>query len=81
MLEPTCFDKAFIIETPWSNVKAFQIQIKENGNWKNIVKVCGAEIDSGMHISFQPVTSRFVRLNIIESDGPPSIYEFQLFKK
>lgn len=39
----------------------------------------GKGIGQDLEVKFEPVTARFVRLNITEGQGGPTIFEFQLF--
>ncbi|MHC4124317.1 MAG: alpha-L-fucosidase [Planctomycetota bacterium] len=87
------FDKAFLRESwqrvsgwnvpprkppkNWNNVKKFQIQAKQNQEWKIVAQ--GDTIGEGIEIKFAPVTARYVRLNILDAEGGPTISEFQLF--
>ena len=61
----------------WKNVKKFEIQVKQNQEWK--VAAQGDSIGEGIEIKFSPVMGRYVRLNILDSEGGPTISEFQLF--
>ena len=79
--KPQTFNRALIDEcVEWGvRVKAFELQSKdEDGDeWKTFYS--GKAIGSKLEVSFEPVTGRFVRLNITEGQGGPTIFEFQLF--
>ena len=56
---------------------AFELQTKDGPEWKTFYR--GKAIGRNREVKFDPVTARFVRLNITEGQGGPTIYEFQLF--
>ncbi|MBM4094404.1 MAG: hypothetical protein FJ276_34100 [Planctomycetes bacterium] len=77
--KPETFDRAMIDEcVEWGvRVKAFELQAKDGDAWKTFHS--GKAIGKQLNVKFDPVTARFVRLNITEGQGGPTIYEFQLF--
>jgi hypothetical protein len=58
-------------------VKAFELECKDGDEWKAFYT--GKSIGKQLEVKFEPVTARFVRLNITEGQGGPTIFEFQLF--
>ncbi len=77
--KPQTFDRAAIQECVefGVRVKAFELQFKEGEQWKTFHS--GKAIGDTLEVKFEPVTARFVRLNITEGQGGPTIGEFQLF--
>ncbi len=77
--KPETFDRALIAEcVDWGvRVKAFELECKDGDEWK--VFYTGKSIGKQLEVKFEPVTARFVRLNITEGQGGPTIFEFQLF--
>ncbi len=77
--KPETFDRALIDEcVDWGvRVKAFELECKDGDEWK--VFYTGKSIGKQLEVKFEPVTARFVRLNITEGQGGPTIFEFQLF--
>ena len=77
--KPETFDRAMIDEcVEWGvRVKAFELQFKDGDQWTSFHN--GKAIGKQLEVKFPPVTARFVRLNITEGQGGPTIFEFQLF--
>jgi len=77
--KPETFDRALIDEcVDWGvRVKAFELECKVGDEWKAFYT--GKRIGKQLEVRFEPVTARFVRLNITEGQGGPTISEFQLF--
>lgn len=75
--KPVTFNHAVIAEWEWNRVRKFEVQIREGDSWKTIA--AGASIDGRKQLDFSPIAARFVRLNILEAVGVPTIWEFQLF--
>ena len=73
---PTTFRGAFLSEDR-DRVRQFELQYQEGGAWRSCAG--GTTIGGRLALSFEPVTARFVRLNILKATGGPSIVEFQLF--
>jgi alpha-L-fucosidase len=59
----------------------FQLQYREspNANWK--IAYEGATAGTDFTARFSPVRARYVRLNILDSTRPPTIWELQVFAK
>ena len=70
------FDRAFISEA-YDRTQAFELQCKDGQDWKRFYR--GGRIGKSLTLKFDPVTARFVRLNILEATDGPTIWEFQLF--
>ena len=77
--KPETFDRAMIDECVefGVRVKAFELQFKDGEEWKTFYS--GKGIGEQLEVKFEPVTARFVRLNITDGQGGPTIFEFQLF--
>jgi alpha-L-fucosidase len=60
-------------------VRNFEFQYRDGGEWKTIF--AGAEIGADFSRSFEPMTAREVRLNILDASEGPTIYEIQLNQK
>lgn len=61
------------------HVRRFQLQARVNGQWETIS--FGGFIGRGRELSFEPVSTRFVRLTICEASGAPAISEIRLFER
>jgi alpha-L-fucosidase len=75
--QPTTFNHAVILEGEWNRVRQFEVQIRDGDAWKTIAS--GTTLGVRKQLDFKPVVARFVRLNILEAAGVPTIWEFQLF--
>jgi len=69
------FDRVKIAEA-YDRVQKFELQYKNNSQWKTFAR--GTTIGATYSKTFEPVTARQVRLNILESTDGPTIWEFQL---
>jgi alpha-L-fucosidase len=69
--------RAVIDESGWDRVKKFELQCKDGENWKNFY--AGSTIGKSKEVTFEAVSGRYFRLNILESSDIPTIWEFQLF--
>jgi len=76
MESPTTFDRVRISEEQ-DRVQEFELQYKDSGQWKTFAQ--GTKIGPDYSDRFEPVTTRYVRLNILRAADGPSIREFQLF--
>jgi alpha-L-fucosidase len=54
-------------------VRRFEIQCKDEGEWKSVIQ--GDVIGADYHADFPPVSARFFRLNILDATDGPTIYE------
>ena len=76
-------DSVEIIDA-WGRFTSFEIQyFDENGAWQTcaskIVENPGTGVDVTHQVSFDPVTTTGIRLNIPDAPGWPSIYELKMF--
>ncbi len=68
--------RAFISEE-YDRVRGFELLYKKGQDWKRFAS--GGKIGKNLTVKFDPVTARFVRLNILRATEGPTIWEFQLF--
>lgn len=78
--EPKAFKSAMISEA-FGRVREFEIQVRngEDEAWRTITR--GKKIGASRLLSFEPVTARFVRLNILKATDGPTIWEFHLYRE
>jgi alpha-L-fucosidase len=62
-------------------VRAFAIEYRGSPDEPWEQACTGGSIGHALSLEFQPVTARYVRLNVTETIAEPTIYEFQLFEK
>jgi alpha-L-fucosidase len=74
--QPTTFNRARITEE-LDRVQEFELQYKAGNEWTTFAQ--GTSIGSAYSSVFEPVTARYVRLNILKATEGPTIWEFQLF--
>jgi len=73
--EATTFKQVKIAEA-YDRVREFELQYKNSTRWKTFAR--GTKIGADYSKTFEPVTARQVRLNILNSTDGPTIWEFQL---
>ncbi|MGB2862764.1 MAG: alpha-L-fucosidase, partial [Sedimentisphaerales bacterium] len=71
----TTFNQVKIVEA-YDRVQEFELQYKNSTQWKTFGR--GTKIGADYSKTFEPVTVRQVRLNILDSADGPTIWEFQL---
>jgi alpha-L-fucosidase len=76
MGKPVKFSRVWISEA-YDRVRKFEIQYKDDGQWKTITD--GTTIGPDYVKEFEPVAAGQVRLNILNATEGPTIWEFQLF--
>ena len=64
------------ISEAYDRVRRFELQTKDGDAWRTFLQ--GNRIGGEYSEEFDPVTARFVRLNILEASDGPTIWEFQL---
>ena len=69
------FNQVKIAEA-YDRVREFELQYKNTTQWKTFAR--GKKIGADYSKTFEPVTARQVRLNILNSADGPTIWEFQL---
>ena len=73
----TLIGRAVIKELGYHRTQQFTIQCKDGDGWRELVR--GTTIAGEKEVTFQPVTARFVRLNILKAKEVPTIEEFDLY--
>jgi alpha-L-fucosidase len=73
--KPVTFGRV-VINEEFDRVRRFELQYKDGGTWKTFLQ--GARIGEEYSQDFRPVTTQYVRLNILEATDGPTIWEFQL---
>ena len=69
------FDRILILEAPWNRVQRFQLQVHRGDGWETFHEGTAlGEFD----LRFEPGTARRVRLNVLEANEVPTIWEVQL---
>ena len=71
------FNRAMISEG-WDRTRRFELQTKFGQDWSTFFE--GTTIGEKLNISFEVVTARRIRLNILDATDGPTIREFQLFE-
>jgi len=74
---PTTFSEAGIGEA-LDRIRKFELQKKENGEWVSFYQ--GTTIGTSAWLSFEPVTTQYVRLFVTEAVEGPTICEFNLYE-
>ena len=74
--KPAAIGRVLIDEAYEGRVRKFELQAKEGDVWKTVLS--GTAVGRNFSGAFPPVTTRQVRLNIIEATEGPTIWEFQL---
>ncbi|MGO9113254.1 MAG: discoidin domain-containing protein [Thermoguttaceae bacterium] len=69
--------RAVIKELGFHRTQQFAIQCKDGDRWKDLAR--GTTIAGEKEITFQPVTARCVRLNILKAKEVPTIEEFAVY--
>jgi alpha-L-fucosidase len=76
---PTQIDSVRISEAIAPRVQKFEFQYRYGGDWKTIF--AGTQIGASFSQSFEPLTAREVRLNILDASEGPTIYEIEMNPK
>jgi hypothetical protein len=75
LAEPKTFSHVRISEA-YDRIQKFEIQVQHDGQWRTIH--AGTTVGENFSATFDPVTARHVRLNILEATNVPTIWEVQL---
>jgi hypothetical protein len=75
--KPVVVSKAILYESG-NNVKSYELQVKSGDSWKTIYK--GTTIGRRSEVTFMPVESQTVRLQVNSFTGTLQIYEVMLLK-
>jgi len=74
--KPMTFNRVKISED-YDRVREFELQCRDGSRWKTFAR--GTKLGFDYSKQFEPVTARYVRLNILDATDGPTIWEFQLF--
>ncbi|MBC8468150.1 MAG: alpha-L-fucosidase [Planctomycetes bacterium] len=74
--KPATFNRVKIDEE-YDRVQEFELQYRDGSRWKTFAR--GTKLGHDYSKQFEPVTARYVRLNILKATDGPTICEFQLF--
>ena len=69
---------AIEIDEAWGRIRRYRLERRAGNRWVTIHE--GKALGDGAVVVFRPVTTRQIRLNILESDGPPRINEIRLLR-
>jgi hypothetical protein len=75
---PTAFGRVAINELA-DRIRKFTLDYRDTTNTPWHTAFAGTQVGVAFQQDFTPVTARFVRLNITEVSGPPTIWEFKLY--
>jgi len=75
--QETPIGRAVVMEIGFPRTQAFAIEYKAGDGWRPLHQ--DAKIGGRRVLDFAPVTARFVRLNITQASGVPTIEEFRVF--
>ncbi|NIP25398.1 MAG: hypothetical protein GWN67_07675 [Phycisphaerae bacterium] len=76
LTKPKTFSRVWISEA-YDRIQKFELQEQKNGKWRTFYT--GTTIGQDFNAEFEPVTTRYVRLNILAATDVPTIWEVQLF--
>jgi len=74
--KPTTFNRVKINEE-YDRVLEFDLQYRQGNRWTTFAR--GTRLGQDYSKQFEPVTARYVRLNILKATDGPTIWEFQIF--
>lgn len=74
--EVKTFDRILVLEAPWNRVQKFQLQYLDGETWRTFHE--GTALGD-FSLKFPPVTARHFRLNILEANEVPTIWEVHLY--
>jgi alpha-L-fucosidase len=77
---PTRFSRATIIQAfpELKRIRKFAIEYFRDGQWETCYR--GEDPGEKLSVEFQPITAERVRLNLLDANGGPTIWEFRLFR-
>jgi alpha-L-fucosidase len=78
LTKPKTFCRVWISEA-YDRIQKFELQEQKNGKWRTFYT--GTAVGQDFNAEFEPVTARYVRLNILAATDVPTIWEVQLFAK
>ncbi|HQK94601.1 MAG TPA: alpha-L-fucosidase [Armatimonadota bacterium] len=74
--EPKTVDHMLVLEAPWNRVQKYQLQVLEGDTWRTVHE--GTTLGDAT-LRFAPVTAQRFRLNILEANEVPTIWEVYLY--
>jgi len=77
--QPTRIGAVRINEALAPRVQKFEFQYRDDGDWRTLF--AGSELGANFKRSFDPVTARAVRLNILDATEGPTIWEIKVSEK
>ena len=77
--KPITIQRARIEEAYPGRVKRFEFQRREGAEWKTLFT--GTTLGQWFQQKFDPVTTREIRLNILEASEGPTIADIEVFEK
>ena len=69
--------RVVVSEIEWPETREFVIEIKQGDAWKEVAR--GTTIGAEKEITFAPLKTRLIRLNVLKAERPVNINEFQVF--
>jgi len=77
---PATFSRAAIIQAfpELKRIHKFAIEYFRDGQWETCYR--GGDPGGELNAGFPPITAQRVRLNLLDANGGPTIWEFQLFR-
>ncbi len=75
--KPITFNRTKIDEE-YDRVQEYELQCRDDNRWKTFAR--GTKLGHDYSKQFEPVTGRYIRLNILKATDGPTICEFQLFE-
>jgi alpha-L-fucosidase len=76
---PLALQRVRIDEAYAGRVKKFEFQYRDGGTWRTIF--AGTSLGEWFQQKFEPVTTREIRLNILEASEGPTINDIEVFEK
>ena len=78
-MKPKTVSRVRISEAYPNRVRQFTFQYRDGNDWKTIF--AGTTLGENYQKSFQPVTAREFRLNVLDATQGPTINEIELLEK
>jgi hypothetical protein len=69
--------RVVVSEIEWPETREFVIEVKQGDAWQEVAR--GTTIGAEKEITFAPLKTRLIRLNVLRSERPVNINEFQVF--
>jgi alpha-L-fucosidase len=69
--------RVWISEVEWPETEEFAIEVKQGDAWKEVAR--GTTIGAEKEITFAPLKTSLIRLNVLRAERPVNINEFQVF--